>query len=106
MLTPDELERERCESRQKAQLDYNTGLKVARMEGFEEGFKEGLAERQQVGVIHFCEGLLGRQETPRAQLYCLGLDKLTSLADDLEAQVRKAHPGLAQDEKPRDRAPT
>jgi hypothetical protein len=41
MLKTD-VERERYEARRKAQLDYNTGLKVARLEGREEGHKEGL----------------------------------------------------------------
>src|SRR5207237_4326597 len=36
MLAQTDLERERYEARRKAQLDYNTGLKVARMEGREE----------------------------------------------------------------------
>ncbi len=37
MLTQTDLERERYEARRKAQLDYNTGIKVARMEGVAEG---------------------------------------------------------------------
>jgi hypothetical protein len=37
MLAQTDVERERYEARRKAQLDYNTGLKVARMEGREEG---------------------------------------------------------------------
>jgi hypothetical protein len=32
LLTQTDQERERYEARRKAQLDYNTGLKVARME--------------------------------------------------------------------------
>src|SRR5438445_9614512 len=45
MLTQTDLERERYEARRKAQLDYNTGLKVARMEGREEGLAEGKTQR-------------------------------------------------------------
>src|SRR5207247_717707 len=44
MLAQSDLERERYEARRKALLDYNTGLKVARMEGREEGREEGRAE--------------------------------------------------------------
>jgi hypothetical protein len=46
MLTQTDLERERYEARRKAQLDYNTGLKVARMEG------------EKIGLIHAFERLL------------------------------------------------
>ena len=48
MLTQTDLERERYETRRKAQLDYNTGIKVARMEGRAEA------------LIHLCERLLQR----------------------------------------------
>jgi hypothetical protein len=41
MLAQTDQERERYEARRKAQLDYNTGLKVARMEGHEEAREEG-----------------------------------------------------------------
>jgi len=33
MLTQTDLDRERYEARRKALLDYNTGMKVARLEG-------------------------------------------------------------------------
>jgi hypothetical protein len=85
MLTPDELERERLESRRKAQLDYNTAVKVSRMEGREEEKKIGT-----IRLCTLCESFLGRPETPAEQLASLTLEKLTLLADDLQAQVRKA----------------
>jgi predicted transposase/invertase (TIGR01784 family) len=44
MLAQTDQERERYEARRKAQLDYNTGLKVARLEGREEGITVGRAE--------------------------------------------------------------
>src|SRR3984893_4883185 len=37
MLAQSDVERERYEARRKAQLDYNTAVKVARMEGRAEG---------------------------------------------------------------------
>jgi hypothetical protein len=68
MLTQTELERERYESRRKGQLDYNTGLKVARMEGLEEGLEKGreagLEKGEMIGVIKFLERQLNR---PRAR---------------------------------------
>ena len=104
MLSQTDLERERYEARRKAQLDYNTGLKVARLEGREEGREEGRLEGRQeglltgrqegqriglVGMIHLCERMLGRPETPAEQLTALSLDDLTHLADDLQGQVPK-----------------
>src|SRR5438874_12273183 len=88
MLAQTDLERERYEARRKAQLDYNTGLKVARMEGREEGVADGVA-RGQIHLIHFCERLLHRPETPTEQLAALALEDLTRLTDELQAEVTK-----------------
>jgi flagellar biosynthesis/type III secretory pathway protein FliH len=87
LLTQTDLERERYEARRKAQLDYNTGLKVARMEGHMEGRAEGRAEGEKIGIIHQCERLLKRQQTPTEQLVSLSLDDLTRLAEELHNQV-------------------
>jgi predicted transposase/invertase (TIGR01784 family) len=103
MLTQTDLERERYEARRKWQLDYNTGLKVARMEGHEEGREKGLEEGREkgreegreeglqrgekIGTIHLCERLLQRSETPTPQLAQLSLEDLTRLAEDLQTQV-------------------
>jgi predicted transposase/invertase (TIGR01784 family) len=81
MLTQSDLERERYEARRKAQSDYNTGMKVARL--------EGRAEGEKIGIIHFCERMLNRPQTPTEQLAGLSLDELTRLADELQAQVLK-----------------
>jgi len=85
MLTRTDQERERYESRRKAQLDYNTGLKVAKMEGRDEGRTEG----EKIGMIHAYEGLLNRPETSTEELARLTLDELNRLSDDLQAQLRK-----------------
>src|SRR5438876_147205 len=84
MLTQTDIERERYEARRKAQLDYNTGLKVARMEGRAEGRAEGKIER-----IHLCERLLKRPLTPTEQLVSRSLEDLIKLADDLQTQIFK-----------------
>jgi predicted transposase/invertase (TIGR01784 family) len=96
MLTQTELERERYESRRKAQLDYQTGLKVARLEGLIEGREEGLIEGRakeradaMISMIHFCETMLARSPTPTKELASLSLEDLTRLADELQAQVLK-----------------
>jgi predicted transposase/invertase (TIGR01784 family) len=91
MLTQNEIERERYESRRKAQLDYISGLKAARMEGEVEGENKGLvkgrAEGEKIGEIHLCERLLQRSETPSEQLQKLSLEELTRLAEELQVQM-------------------
>jgi len=90
MLTQTEQERERYEARRKWQLDYNTGMKVARIEGHEEGRHEGRQEGLIEGLIrniHFCERLLDRTETPVQQLMTQSLEDLTHLAEELQTQL-------------------
>lgn len=77
MLTQSELDRERYEARRKAQLDYNTGMKIARLEG------------EKIGRIHAFERLLNLPETPTEQLLGLTLDDLTRRADELQARLQK-----------------
>jgi predicted transposase/invertase (TIGR01784 family) len=86
MLTQNDLERERYEARRKAQLVYNTGLKEAREEGRQEGRQEGRRE-EKIGIIHLCERLLHRPQTPMEKLVALPLEELTRLADELQTQV-------------------
>jgi predicted transposase/invertase (TIGR01784 family) len=78
MLSQTEAERERYEARRKAQLDYNTGMKVARMEG------------QKAGRIQALEQLLGRPETPTEQLFRMKFQDLDRLAEELLAQLQKS----------------
>ena len=90
MLTQTDIERERYEARRKAQLDYNSGIKAARLEGQEDGRTEGLAKGRvegKIGEIHLCERLLQRSETPSEQLQRLSLEELTRLAEDLQVQL-------------------
>src|SRR5258708_2174896 len=80
VLTHDEIERERYESRRKAQLDYNTMMaeaSLARQEGRLEGWLEG----EKIGIIHTLERLLNRSETATEQLAALSLDALNQLAN-------------------------
>jgi hypothetical protein len=81
MLSQTDMERERYEARRKAQLDYNTGIKVARLEGLEKGVL--------IGRIHLCERLLQRPETPTEQLAALSLEDLTHQADELQPLLRQ-----------------
>ena len=88
MLAQNDLERELYEARRKAQLDYITGLKAARLEGHEEGRSQGRAEGE-ISRIHLCERLLKRPLTPTEQLTSRSLEQLIQLADELQAQVLK-----------------
>jgi flagellar biosynthesis/type III secretory pathway protein FliH len=95
MLGQTELERERYEARRKAQLDYNTGLKVAHLEGHaagrSEGRAEGRAEGQQaiIALIHGSERLLSRPLTAAEKLAGLPLSELTQLAEKLQTELVK-----------------
>jgi predicted transposase/invertase (TIGR01784 family) len=96
MLAQTDEERERYESRRKAQLDYNTGLKVARMEGElkgrMEGRMEGITEGRREGDIkriHFCERLLKRPETAAESLAGLSQEELGRIAQELEEALSK-----------------
>jgi predicted transposase/invertase (TIGR01784 family) len=86
MLTQTDIERERYEARRKAQLDHNSDIKAARMEGEAEGETKGLIKGK-IGEIHLCERLLRRSETPAEQLQSLSLEELTRLAEDLQVQL-------------------
>ncbi len=117
MLTQDELERERYESREKAMRDQISLLRavqkadearvVAREEGLEEGrakglakgLAEGLAEGradghakgsylgEYIGRIHLCERRLGRNLTPTDQLMALPIETLDQRAGELEKEL-------------------
>ena len=78
MLTQTDLEGEHYEARRKAQLDHNTLVKAARQEG------------EHIGVIHLCERLLKRPETPAEKLASLSLEELARLAEEMQGQVLKA----------------
>jgi len=79
MLTQTDQQRENYEARRKAQLDYNTGLKVARMEGREE---------EKISLIQRLETSLNLPQTPAEQLAERSLEELSQLMDRLLAQVR------------------
>jgi hypothetical protein len=88
MLAQTDVERERYEARRKAQLDYNTALKVARLEGREEGRHEGCAA-EKINTIHLLERSLQRSETPAEQLAQRSLEELSQLVDQLLAQISR-----------------
>jgi predicted transposase/invertase (TIGR01784 family) len=83
MLTQSDLERERYESRLKAQRDHYSFLKYAR----EEGLREGREEGEILGRIHLCQRLLKAPLTPREELLVLSLDELRAKAEAMEQQL-------------------
>lgn len=80
MLGQSDIERERYEARRKFQLDYNTGLKVARMEGRAE---------EKIDMIQLCEQVLKLPPTATEQLASMSLEELTRRVDALKEQVLK-----------------
>ena len=89
MLAQTDIERERYESRRKAQLDDNTRMNFARNEGRVEGRLEGLTKGEKIGMILLCEQMLNRPETPDQHLHAMSLDELTRLANDLRGQLTR-----------------
>jgi hypothetical protein len=75
MLTQTDIERERYESRRKAQQDHNSAINFASRQG------------EKIGAIRICERMLQRPQTPQEQLLALSPEDLNRLADDLEKQV-------------------
>ena len=91
MITPQQ--RDQYELRLKAQRDHRARLQQAtadgetrgRAEGFAEGFAEGKAEGKIIGQIETLASLLKVPVTP---LDNLSVDEFTSIADDLQRQLR------------------
>ena len=84
MLAQAAEQRERYEARRKWQLDHNTSLKEARLEGRAEGRTD-----EKIGIVHFCERLLKRPETAIDQLARLTLEDLTRLVNQLQNEVER-----------------
>lgn len=87
MLTQSEIERERYESRLKAQRDRESDLQE--MREARAARDSARAEGEKIGVIRLCENLLKKPQTPAEQLACLSLEELTRMADELQAQVQQ-----------------
>ena len=83
MLTQTDIERERYESRIKAQRNQNGAMTYARVQGEQMGKEIG----EKIGIIRTCEMLLQRPQTPREQLLTLPLEELTRLAEELGNQA-------------------
>jgi predicted transposase/invertase (TIGR01784 family) len=101
MLTKDEQERIRYESRMRAIRTQQTlmeeaeerGIEKGREEGIEEGIEKGIEKGvekgEYIGRIHLAERLLQRPQTPSDDLVQLTLDDLRQRADELEAELTR-----------------
>ena len=86
MLAHTEIERERYESRRKAQMDYTSGLNAAR----EEGREDGRNEQRRAGmiqVIQLCERTLSLPDSLPEQLSSMPMDLLARRAAELQTSM-------------------
>lgn len=89
VLTQDEIERERYESRIKFERDQRSLQRESTEQGIEQGREQG---RKEVLVDHirFCQRLLKQQQTPGDELLALALADLETKARALEKQLGAA----------------
>ena len=74
---------------QGLQQGLQQGLERGREQGREEGREQGLLQGQKIGMIHLCEQMLNRPQTPTEQLARLSREDLTRLAEKLQAELLK-----------------
>src|SRR4026209_2010301 len=89
MLTQDEQERIRYESRMRAIRTQQALMEEAEERGIEKGIEKGVEKGEYIGRIHAYERLLKRQQTPSDDLVQLTLDDLRRRADELEAELTR-----------------
>ena len=83
------------DTRIKAERDRQASLEWAMEKGLEKGLEKGREEGLEkglitgfIGRIQLCQSLLGRPETPSAELQIRSLQDLQELAGQLEADLR------------------
>lgn len=76
MVTQDEIERIRYESRVESERAYSFNMRMSQRRG------------EKLGAIHLLERLLGKPETPAERFSGLALDELDRQIAELERQVR------------------
>ena len=98
MLTQDDIQRERYESRIKGLMDYRSELKAERQEGRVEGRAEGIAEGiskgigrgERIGQIQLLQVLLRETQTPDDDLNALSGESLEQMRSRLIEAARLA----------------
>ena len=80
----------KAERDRQASLEWamKTGIEKGIEKGREEGREKGLQAGSFIGRILLCQKLLGRPETPSAELQIRSLQDLQELASQLEADLR------------------
>jgi len=81
-------EKEMYDAREKAILDYESGLVDARQQGRLEGRQEGRQEGEVIGRIRLLQELLDLPLSNQEELSSRSLDDLISTMDDLQAKLR------------------
>jgi predicted transposase/invertase (TIGR01784 family) len=79
MLSQTDLERERYESRLKAQMDHNSFIGAAMRQGRRE---------ERIATIHSLERMMDKPETPKEQLAGRSLDELQHLVEDCMKKLK------------------
>jgi predicted transposase/invertase (TIGR01784 family) len=95
MLSQNDQERERYESRLKEQRDRTSYAKAALERGLEQGREQGREQERKEGEvrhIHFCQRLLKSPLTPPEELLSLSLAELRAKAEALEQQLGVERP--------------
>jgi len=94
VFAQNDIEREKYRARMKAQLDYQTDLVEARMEGkkigLDEGEKIGLEKgeiKRLIENIRLFQKLLKQTETSTEELGGLSLDDLKTMAERLQQKL-------------------
>jgi len=85
MLTQDEIDRIRDESRVVSERAYNLNKGMAERKGRQEGQQEG-----KIGAIRMLERLLDKPETPSERFSGVSLNELDRQIADLEQQFQDA----------------
>ncbi len=94
MLTQDDIQRERYESRMKGLMDYRSEMKAERREGRQEGRLEGHQEGRQegwlIGQIQLLQAFLHKEQTPADDLNQLSEESLRQIFSPLREAARNA----------------
>jgi predicted transposase/invertase (TIGR01784 family) len=86
MVTQDEIERVRYESRLDSEKVWTFSMRMSRQEGRQEGEKIG----RLVGVVQTLEQTLGQPETPLERLSALSAEALDQMIADLRQRFQEA----------------
>jgi predicted transposase/invertase (TIGR01784 family) len=88
MIAQSPREREMYEARLKFERDKSWWIKTAKAEGHAEGRAEGIERGEYSGQIRLLQRLLGLPESSASDLVELEFEQLSSLAAQLQAQLR------------------